>query len=120
MLTATCYDVTTRLELFGVPDLTVQSDVFDDVTRLNIRGELDAWSCEALVDAVERASAFSGRRITIDLDKLTFIDSFGVRTLLVLRDELGDRLVLGRLSPQAHRIFELTGVLDKFPREPGM
>ena len=55
----------------------------------------------------------------IDLAKLTFIDSSGVRTLLALRDELGDRLTLGRLSPQAHRILELTGHSTTFRRNPG-
>jgi anti-anti-sigma factor len=120
MLTANCCEITSRLEFFAMPDLTVQSDVFDDVTRLNVGGELDAWSCDGLVDAVECASALNGRRITIDLAKLTFIDSFGVRALLTLREELGDRLALGCLSPQAHRILELTGVLTTFPRDPSI
>ena len=118
MPTGTCCEVTSLLEFFAMPNFTVQSDVFDDVTCLNIGGELDAWSCDGLVDAVGRASALNGRRITIDLAKLTFIDSFGVRALLNLREELGDRLALGSLSPQAHRILELTGHLTTFPRNP--
>ena len=67
----------------ALPDLVVQSDVFDDVTRLNIGGELDAWTCGALMDVVERATALNGRRITIDLGGLTFLDSVGVRTFMM-------------------------------------
>ncbi len=104
----------------ALPDLVVQSDVFDDVTRLNVGGELDAWTCGALMDVVERATALNGRRITIDLGGLTFLDSVGVRTFMMLRDELGDRFALGRLSTQAHRILELTDVLQTFEREPGI
>ena len=120
MPTGTCNEVAVRLAFFAIPSLTVQSDVFDDVTHINVGGQLDVWSGDALVDAVECASALSGRSITIDLAKLTFIDSSGVRTLLALRDELGDRLALGRLSQQARRILELTGHITTFPRDPGI
>jgi anti-anti-sigma factor len=119
MPTETRSEVAELLAFFAIPELTVQSDVFDDVTHINVEGQLDVWSGDALVDAVECASALSGRSITIDLAKLTFIDSSGIRTLLALRDELGDRLTLGRLSPQAHRVLELTGHSTTFPRDPG-
>jgi anti-anti-sigma factor len=109
-----------RSTLVIAPQLTMETTASDEVTRLSVGGELDAWSCDALMDAVERASVLSDRRLTIDLCDLSFVDSSGIRALLWLRDELGQRLALGRLSPPAHRILERTGLLTKFARDPAI
>jgi anti-sigma B factor antagonist len=84
------------------------------VTCVTAGGELDSSTSEQLIAAVERAATTTPSRLVIDLEQLTFIDSTGVRALKTLKDEVGEVFRLERLSPQVHRLLDLTGMLDYF------
>ncbi|HEX3510231.1 MAG TPA: STAS domain-containing protein [Solirubrobacteraceae bacterium] len=71
-------------------------------------GRLDA-QLEAIADPV---------RIVIDVDKVSFIDSGGLATLLAWRRRCSDRRVDFTLTPgtpAVRKIFEVTGLLDRLP-----
>src|SRR4051794_1058668 len=55
--------------------------------RLAVAGELDRMSCPQLQDAVDHVLEESGPAVLeIDASRVTFLDSTGIRCLLICRD----------------------------------
>ena len=82
---------------------------------LRLRGEVDLSTAEAFAHALrERIDA--GGSVTVDLSEVTFMDSTGVKALIVATHQLvpGEELVLREPSPPLQRLFELTR-LDHVP-----
>ena len=70
-------------------------------------GELDVVSAGRLEDAAERAA---GGPFVLDLERLTFIDSSGLRSLIriALQRPADDPVVLRNPSRPATRLFRMT------------
>jgi anti-anti-sigma factor len=88
-----------------------------EVTTIELTGELDIAGVPALREEIERLSG-STAQLVIDLGDLTFIDSAGLRLLLLANDlcarrECSLRLLPG--PPNVQRVFEISGVLDALP-----
>lgn len=80
------------------------------------RGELDVSNAGALERELRAALAGDSERVVLDLVALEFIDSTGLRTLLIAeRISAADssRLVLRRPSGQVARVLALTGIGDE-------
>ena len=78
------------------------------VALITLRGELDVLATAELESELERVTEDI---VALDLRWLLFLDSAGLRTILLARDRLGSedrRLVLVRGSRDVQRIFELT------------
>jgi stage II sporulation protein AA (anti-sigma F factor antagonist) len=54
----------------------------DGITVLGLDGEIDHQSVGGLTQALARADAAVGRRVVIDLSRVTFMDSSGVNALI--------------------------------------
>jgi anti-anti-sigma factor len=80
-------------------------------------GELDLATASS-VDREVRALRGAGfDRVVLDLRRLTFIDSTGLRTLLSLRNDAkrdGHTLALVPGRPEVQRVFELTATRGLF------
>lgn len=102
--------------------LTISSDVEEGALSIALVGELDlsgAGQMEASLAEAERGLASAAeagpRRLVIDLGRLTFLDSTGLRLLLqadARAREGGYELVLRPGGPSVQRVFEVTGALD--------
>jgi anti-sigma B factor antagonist len=80
-------------------------------------GELDAAAIEPLESEVRELRAAGFDHIVIDLRRLSFIDSSGLRVLLSLRNDSlrdGHRLTLLRGPRTVQRLFELTATKGLF------
>jgi anti-sigma B factor antagonist len=81
-------------------------------------GELDMAATPQLKQAIRALLDAGAAHLIIDLRRVTFIDSTGLRLALDLdaaaRDD-GLRLELLPGPPQVQRIFELTGTLGQLP-----
>jgi anti-sigma B factor antagonist len=81
-----------------------------------VAGELDMGRTDALqTELVEAAS--SGKNVVLDMGDLTFIDSAGIRCLLIAREAASERAVmftLRRPSSMVLRVLEITGTRDLF------
>lgn len=78
-----------------------------------LHGELDLATIAVLEELV--LDALPDQRVVLDLRGLHFVDSSGLRGLLLLRrrvDEAGGRLVLREPTPSVRRVLEVSG-LDK-------
>jgi anti-sigma B factor antagonist len=102
------------------PGFAIQQAAHDDGTvRLSISGELDMISAAVLeqrLDAVLAQDDVSG--IVLDLGGLSFIDSTGLRVIVISTRACTDRgrvLTLIPGPPAVQRVFELTGLLDALP-----
>jgi anti-sigma B factor antagonist len=81
-----------------------------------VEGDVDMASADALDDALAAALGVTGiTRVTVDLQRTTFLDSVGVRSLLASRQKASERgITLRVMNPPAivRRVLELTGVYE--------
>jgi anti-sigma B factor antagonist len=100
--------------------LTIRRFTDDRGVILQLGGELDLESAGELDRQLEEVAATSPGRLLIDLSDLEFMDSTGlavmVRAQRSARDN-GHSLSLRPGPTQVQRLFELTGVLDRFAFE---
>jgi anti-anti-sigma factor len=74
-------------------------------------GELDLATTSILIERLSPLAAEAGD-LRLDLSELTFIDSSGIRSLLILSESLGTRgqLMLGSPAEPVLRTLELVGI----------
>jgi anti-anti-sigma factor len=93
--------------------LEVDTDERDGVVRVMLRGELDLSTAGQLEEALTQAEARRPAAIAIDLSALRFLDSTGLR-VVVMGDERarreGRRLALVRGPEAVQRVFSITGL----------
>jgi anti-anti-sigma factor len=99
--------------------LTIDRVTIDPrLTRLNVAGELDGSTIEDLLAAVTHVlETPAPELVELHLADLHFVDSAGIRCLLICRtaaEAAGSRLVLAAPSPQVARVLGITGLLDLF------
>ena len=93
----------------------MSSDLVEGLATLTLRGELDLASARQLEESLTAIDEQAPARITIDLGGLAFIDSSGLRALLLADTRAREhgyelKLIPGQESVQ--RGFEMTGALD--------
>lgn len=111
----------------SAPLLPIDVDVTTDrrLARLAVTGELDGSTTTELLEAVRKVlAAPAPERVELHLAGLTFIDSAGIRCLLICRtaaEDAGSRLTLVDPSRAVIRVLEITSLLDLFglPRHAG-
>jgi anti-anti-sigma factor len=100
------------------PGLTITIDRGDDsqAGRIAVAGEMDGFNgvrvYEAVVDLVHRQRP---ARLAIDLAEVTFLDSGGIRCLLLCHadaEHADCRLMVVDAHPNAYRALRITGLLD--------
>jgi anti-sigma B factor antagonist len=98
----------------------VQHIVSADRHRLSLRGELDLGPAAELEGILERICVDATSAVVLDLSRLTFMGSTGLRVILLAqelceRHDCEFRVVPGPRNVQ--RIFELAGLLEVLPLE---
>jgi anti-sigma B factor antagonist len=100
------------------PDFEVQDSVCDGHHTLALSGELDLAKAPALETMITRLCVTGVKGISLDLSRLTFIDSSGLHAVLhaqqLCREHGYDFLVVAD-NAQVLRIFEITGIIDALP-----
>jgi anti-sigma B factor antagonist len=95
--------------------LTISSVVDNGTTSISLAGELDLASARQLEECLTAVEREQPVRMVVDLERLEFIDSTGLRLLLqadARARERGCELVLRPGEPSVQRVFEVTGALD--------
>ncbi len=88
-----------------------------DEAVVTLAGELDLSSAGVLEREVAELHAAGHDRIVVDLSRVEFIDSTGLRVLLGLHrssERVGRLLSLVRGPGPVHRLFELTATAPLF------
>jgi anti-anti-sigma factor len=94
-----------------MPAFHVETRIDGSIAHLVLSGELDLASVQAFEDELRRVEADRPATILVDLGQLGFMDSSGLRAL-VMADErahaVGRRLAVIPGPPQVRRVFEIT------------
>jgi anti-sigma B factor antagonist len=100
------------------PGLSVEQLVEGPRQTLVLAGELDLATAPELERMTELSCADGAGELVLDLSGLSFIDSTGLRAILMAREqceEHGCELFLTPGPPAVQRLFELTGLLERLP-----
>lgn len=81
--------------------------------RVVVRGELDMATSDELLEAVEVASV-RGERVNLDLGDVSFVDSYAIRTMVLLGRER--TVVIVAASSVVDRVLHLVGLAEEFGR----
>ena len=95
---------------------TVTVEDRGDRSSVQATGELDLAAEHAWNAALVAAGAHPSQRVEVDLSEVTFIDSCGLRLVLVAwnRADASDAeaMTIVNMSSAVHQVAELTGVLE--------
>ncbi|QSB06904.1 STAS domain-containing protein [Natronoglycomyces albus] len=86
-------------------------------TIVALTGEIDIHTVQRLTDTVDDALADAPARLVFDMNGVTFCDSQGLGTLVVLRraaTRSRSVLVLANLTAFLTRLLHVTGMDDQF------
>jgi anti-anti-sigma factor len=100
------------------PGFAVEDIGADGAHILVLSGELDAGSIARLESAITRCTSAGTTAITLDLSRLSFIDSSGLWTITLARrwcEAHGRGFTLVPGPPQVQEVFEVTGLIDVLP-----
>jgi anti-sigma B factor antagonist len=95
--------------------LEISSVLVDGSARVALQGELDLASARQMEEHLASLDEQAPSRVVVDLAGLAFIDSSGLRVLLLAdarARERGYELVLLPGQEPVQRVFEMTGALD--------
>ena len=103
--------------------LSVESSTADGSYVLRVTGEIDRSNSDLLAVCMTEAEASRAPQIVVDLSRLRFMDSSGLRVLLGAAERgrvggYGDRLSLVAPSRGVRRVIELTGTAAYLPLRP--
>jgi anti-anti-sigma factor len=102
----------------GGPQLGLELHDAGARRTLVLTGELDMACAPVLDSTLRRICSDRTEAITLDLSGLTFMDSTGLRTVLLAKElcEQHDcEFMLTPGSPQIQRLFEVTGLVERLP-----
>jgi anti-anti-sigma factor len=86
--------------------------------QLVIVGEIDLSTCTEIVDAVERLAEHGCTELKIDLRNVSFMDSSGLRALLLIHRQFADegrQLTIVPATEPVMTVFRLTGADTRLP-----
>ena len=96
--------------------LVVRSEREGEAHIIELIGELDLDGAPRLEEELRDAEAGDATSIVVDLGQLEFIDSTGLRLLVMAAERSQDgRFSLLRGPKQVHRVFEITDLVDRLP-----
>jgi anti-sigma B factor antagonist len=107
-----------------IPVFEISSQVSDGFCVVRVAGELDMAHEEDLRGELQRALEREQEGIVVDLSDCEFIDSSGIRSLLVGREaqqgaDRGKRgLAVAAANEQIVRIFSVMGIDEAIPVRP--
>ena len=97
------------------PEFRIDSRRAGDAVHVEVTGELDIATSPRLVDAIRAARDSSAALAVVDLERVSFMDSEGLRALLTARrmaEAEPFRIALARPSRAVRELIELTGTED--------
>jgi anti-anti-sigma factor len=96
--------------------LDVQSEDRNGLVHVALRGELDLSTVGKVQDELRRVEAAAPPVVVLDLSKVTFLDSTGLRCLVTADErarDAGRRLVIVRGPEPVQRVFAITRLEDR-------
>jgi len=100
--------------MVDVPEtFDIDTSVRDDVGTIRVAGDLDVVSAPRLIRVIRDLVRAMVRRIDVDCRRVDFVDSAGIRALIVGRNEargMGAEMRLISASASMQRVLDITGL----------
>jgi anti-anti-sigma factor len=96
--------------------LEIETQQRDGLAHVVLRGELDLSTVSKVQEELQRVEADAPPVLVLDLSKLTFLDSTGLRCLVTADQRARDadrRLVLVRGPDPVQRVFSITRLEER-------
>jgi anti-anti-sigma factor len=101
----------------------IKNESFGNVAKLTLEGSLDSSTAPQLQTEVQAIVQSSTQELVIDLEKLNFMSSAGIRVIILAKQKLGINVPLILVKPQQQIIetLKMTGLIqgitiaDKYP-----
>lgn len=107
----------------ALPNFRIETLESRSGTIIKLAGELDSATCPELVASFERVlGAAAPAELVLDLSEVSFIDSSGMRAIILLERDAGARGVPLRIvsAPEAVTdLLQVTGLSDRVELAPG-
>ncbi|HSW00160.1 MAG TPA: STAS domain-containing protein [Sedimentisphaerales bacterium] len=97
--------------------MRIQWQDYNEVTVIDLRGEVDGELTESLRSAVTEIAGNQRAGIVLDMSNVSFLDSQGLELLLWVRDYCRQnkiQLRLAGLDENCGKILEITRLQDEF------
>jgi anti-anti-sigma factor len=101
--------------------MEIAESTHNGIVILSVTGRLDASQAPSLEERVLSVSRSATPRLVIDLARLTYISSAGLRVLLIAAKRVqgaGGRLALAALSREVQEVFDIAGFSTIFQIYP--
>jgi anti-anti-sigma factor len=106
----------------AAPNFRIETARTESGTTIKLGGELDNATCDELIAAFEQiVRAGAPGALVLDLAELSFVDSAGMRAIIVIEQVAGERGVTLRIRPAAGFVTDLlqmTGVGERVALSP--
>ena len=92
--------------------MDIATERMDGVVSVLVDGRIDGATVFAFQEAIETAIEDGDRAVIVDCERLSYIGSAGLRTVLVIAKAASNRdarFVLCSLSDQVREVFEQSG-----------
>lgn len=88
--------------------------VNEDTTQLALVGRLDTTTAPQLNEELKELFAQGVSRLVLDMEKLEYISSAGLRELLFAQKSLADggEMIIRNVSDEIMEVFDITGFVD--------
>jgi anti-anti-sigma factor len=96
--------------------LEIETQSRDGLAHVVLRGELDLSTVNKVQDELRRVQSETPPIVILDLSKLTFLDSTGLRCLVTADQrarDAGRRVVLVRGPDPVQRVFSITRLEER-------
>jgi len=96
--------------------LEIETQSTDGLVHMVLRGELDLSTVNKVQDELRRVETDTPPIVILDLSKLTFLDSTGLRCLVTADQrarDAGRRVVLVRGPDPVQRVFSITRLEER-------
>jgi anti-sigma B factor antagonist len=96
--------------------LEIETEVTDGLAHVALKGELDLSTVNKVEEELASLEASGADLIVLDLSRLSFLDSTGLRCLVTADQrakEAGRRLVLVRGPDAVQRVFTITRLEER-------
>lgn len=97
--------------------MTIEKKVNGDSAELSLNGWMDTQNAPLLAAAVDELGP-GINSLSLDLSKLEYTSSAGIRQLVAIHKQMGSALTLKHVSPEVMDVLRMTGVDRKLNIEP--
>jgi stage II sporulation protein AA (anti-sigma F factor antagonist) len=97
--------------------MRIQSQDYNDVTVIEVQGEIDADVAEPLKEAITETVTGVRTGVVLNMSEVSFVDGQGLELLLWIRDYCHHnktQLRLAGLDENCQKILEVTRLSDEF------